>query len=41
MISSRWWRGGGQVKNGQNSDGSGWLQGRRERGSIEIRCPEL
>ena len=29
MTSSRWW-GGGQVKNGQNSDESGWLQwGRR------------
>ena len=28
MTSSRWgeeW--GGQIKNGQNSDGSGWLQG--------------
>ena len=22
MTSSRWWGGGGQVKNGQNSDGS-------------------
>ena len=29
MTSSRWW-GGGQIKNGQNSDESGWLQwGRR------------
>ena len=26
MTSSRWWA-GGQVKNGQNLDGSGWLQG--------------
>ena len=25
-------RGGGQVKNGQNSDGSGWLQGGEEEG---------
>ena len=25
MTSSRWGE-GGQVKNGQNSDGSGWLQ---------------
>ena len=25
MASSRWGE-GGQVKNGQNSDGSGWLQ---------------
>ena len=41
MTSSRWWGGGGQVKNGQNSDGSGSLQGRRERGATEIRCLEL
>ena len=32
MTSSRWVKGGrggggGQVKNGKNSDGSGWLQG--------------
>ena len=27
MTSSRSGRGRGEVKNGQNSDGSGWLQG--------------
>ena len=31
MTSSRWGEGWGrgQIKNGQNSDGSGWLQGGR------------
>ena len=29
---------GGQIKNGQNSDKSGWLQG---GGSTEIGCPQL
>ena len=43
MISSRWGGGGegDQVKNGKNSDGSGWLQGGRGRESTEIGCPEL
>ena len=37
----------GQVKNGQNSDGSGRLQvgegggGRRRKGSAEVGCAEL
>ena len=31
MTPSRWGD-GGQVKNGQNSDGSGWLQGGEEEG---------
>ena len=31
--------GPGQVKNGKNSDGSGWLQEGRGRRSIEIGCP--
>ena len=35
----------GQVKNGQNSDGSGRLQvgggGRRGKGSAEVGCAEL
>ena len=34
--------GGGQVKNGKNADGSGWLQGgERGSGSTEIGCPQL
>ena len=35
MTSSRWGGEGGQVKNGQNSDGSGLLQG-GGRESVEI-----
>ena len=38
MTSSRWEV---QIKNGQNSDGNGWLQGWRGRGSTEIGCPQL
>ena len=40
MTSSRWGE-GSQVKNGTNSDGSGWLQRGRGRGSTEIGCPQL
>ena len=46
MTSSGWGgggRGGSQVKNDKNSDGSRWLQGggRTGRRSTEIGCPEL
>ena len=37
-------RGGGegaQLKNSQNSDGSGWLHTGGRGGSTEIGCPEL
>ena len=43
MTSSRWGE-EGQAKNGQNSDGSGWLQGGEGwsgRRYAEIGCPEL
>ena len=43
MTSSGWGGGGGgQVKNGKNVDGSGWLQGKgRGSGSTETGCPQL
>ena len=39
MTSSRW--GGGLVKNSQNSDGNGWIQGEKVGGSAKVGSPEL